>query len=110
MFRCSIARLWPARLERHANGPRVYLLGRRIHEFQLGLALLLLAALTVATWAGPVWLTAGSEAAGGAWLVIKDWPDLFPSTRDTARWRFGVHRPPRMPWHARRPRKELPQC
>jgi hypothetical protein len=106
MIRCSIARLGrlsPARLDRHPNGPRVYLLGRRIHEFQLGLLFLLLATLTVATGTGPVWLAAGSEAAGGAWLVIKDWPDLFPSTRDTACWRFGIHRPPLMPWQARRP-------
>lgn len=104
MLRCSIETLRglsPARLERHANGPRVYVLGRRIHEFHLGVVFLLLAAVTFATGTGPVWLAASSEAAGGAWLVIKDWPDLFPSTRDTACWRFGVHRPPRMPWQAR---------
>jgi len=33
-------------LERHANGPRVHVLGRRIHEYQLGLGLLVVAAVT----------------------------------------------------------------
>jgi lysyl-tRNA synthetase class 2 len=30
-----------------------------------------------------------------AWLVVKDWHDLFPSRRDTAAWRIAPHRPPR---------------
>ena len=85
-------------LERHANGPRVYVLGRRIHEYQLGLSLLLIAAVTNGVPAGPFWLPTGLEAASGLWLVVKDWPDLFPATRDTACWRFGIHRPPKLPW------------
>jgi lysyl-tRNA synthetase class 2 len=31
-------------------------------------------------------------AAAGAWMVVKDWRDLFVSSRDTACWRLGVHR------------------
>ncbi len=31
----------------------------------------------------------------GAWLVWKDWHDLFPHTRDSTAWRLGVHRAPR---------------
>ena len=87
------------RLERHANGPRVHVLGHRIHEFQLGFGLLLAAAATAIVW--PLW-SVGIEAAGGFWLVVKDWPDLFPSTRDTACWRMGIHRPPAAPWRTRR--------
>ena len=27
-----------------------------------------------------------------AWMMAKDWPDFFPSRRDTYAWRVGVHR------------------
>jgi len=78
------------RVERHRHGPRVYLLGHRVHECAVGLALLL-AALGVAL-AGIVSRAHGAEAAVVAsWLVIKDWRDLFPSKRDTAAWRIGIH-------------------
>jgi hypothetical protein len=30
----------------------------------------------------------------GAYLVVKDWPDLFPATRDKASWSWGLHRLP----------------
>jgi hypothetical protein len=109
MIRFSIAiphRLSLVRIERHANGPRVYVLGGRVHEFELGFALLLGAIVAAAMGAEPLWLSGGCQGASGAWLVIKDWPDLFPSTRDTACWRFGIHRPPLMPWHAQRPSTE----
>ena len=26
------------------------------------------------------------------WMMIKDWPDFFPSRRDTYSWRVGLHR------------------
>jgi hypothetical protein len=87
-------------LERHANGPRVYLLGRRVHEYHLGAWLLVAAAITGGVQAGPFWLETGLEAASGFWLIVKDWPDLFPATRDTASWRVGIHRPPSLPWDA----------
>jgi lysyl-tRNA synthetase, class II len=80
------------RLERHALGPRVYIFGLRIHEYQLGLVLLvgaLVAALTDALPADPWGLVL---FAVGAWLFVKDWRDVFASTRDTASWQLGVHR------------------
>jgi hypothetical protein len=83
------------RLERHALGPRVYLLGRRIHEFALGFAILgvLMAGGIVDVWD----LTRRVEfvSAFGSWLVIKDWRDLIPSKRNTAAWSFLPHREPR---------------
>jgi hypothetical protein len=83
------------RIERHELGPRIYLLGRRIHEFALGFAVL---GLLVAFGLTDHWeLTKRFDAAlaVGAWLVVKDWRDLFPSKRNTARWSLLPHRPPR---------------
>ena len=70
------------RIERHRLGPRVHVLGRRVHEYQVGLAIL--AARPMSRWTVLLGLS----------LVVKDWPDLFPSTRDRASWRLGVHRLP----------------
>lgn len=79
------------RIERHRYGPRVYLLGHRVHECVVGLALLV--AALGATFAGVLSPAHGAEAAVVAsWLVIKDWRDLFASKRDTATWRLGIHR------------------
>jgi hypothetical protein len=91
------------RLERHTNGPRVYVLGKRIHEYQLGLSIVAGALVALALPAGTPWLETGLPGAGGLWLVVKDWPDLFPATRDTACWSWGVHRPPFKPWRRRAP-------
>ena len=79
-------------LERHALGPRVHVLGVRVHEWHLGIAGLLAAGLTIALGAGPV--PALLLAAVSAWLVVKDWRDLHPATRDTASWARGIHRLP----------------
>jgi lysyl-tRNA synthetase, class II len=82
------------RVERHALGPRVYVAGRRVHEWHLGagiLAALVAAALAGALTGGVGWYFA---ATGGAWLVAKDWRDLTRSGRDTAAWRIGFHRRP----------------
>lgn len=82
------------RVERHELGPRVFVLGRRVHEYQAGIPLL---ALTpAASLAGSILCSLG-VALLGAWLVVKDWPDLFPATRDRASWRLGVHRLPKKP-------------
>jgi hypothetical protein len=83
------------RLERHVLGPRVYLCGLRIHEFALGLGLLAL--LFVGGFAEFWELTRRTESAAvvGAWLVGKDWRDLFPSKRNTAAWGLLLHRVPR---------------
>jgi len=80
------------RLERHPFGPRVYLLRRRIHEYHLGLAVLL--ALAVGSFFGVVdfGLATALAVVVGVWLVAKDWRDLVPSKRDSASWQMGLHR------------------
>ena len=83
------------RLERHPLGPRVYVLGLRIHEFALGFAVL---AVLVAGGVAELWgISHPTEAATlmGSWLVAKDWRDLFPSRRNTARWSLLPHRVPK---------------
>jgi hypothetical protein len=83
------------RLERHRLGPRVYILGVRVHEFALGFAIL---GLLLAGGVADVWdLTRRTEIATvfGVWLVGKDWRDLFPSKRNTAAWSPLPHRVPR---------------
>ncbi len=80
------------RVERHELGPRVYVLGQRIHEFALGFAEL--ASVLAMGRSGHWELTRRFDAATtvGAWLVIKDWRDLFPSKRNTAAWSLLPHR------------------
>jgi hypothetical protein len=83
------------RLERHRLGPRIFVCGLRIHEFTLGFAVLgalLVGGLTDAWELSRA--TMGATAAG-SWLVIKDWRDLFPSTRNTASWSLLPHRVPK---------------
>ncbi len=82
----------PIALQRHPQGPRVFVLGRRIHEYVLGGVILCL--VLAAHLAG---LGRHSEVpivatALGLWLVAKDWRDIFPSKRDTASWGLGIHR------------------
>jgi hypothetical protein len=83
------------RLERHRLGPRVYVLGLRIHEFALGFAVI--GVLLIGGWAELWDLTRRTEgvAVFGTWLVAKDWRDLFPSKRNTASWSLLPHRVPR---------------
>ena len=86
-------------IERHQLGPRVYVCGRRIHEYHFGCATFALAPVAAVGGGAPrlLWATVLTAliALTGLWLVIKDWPDLRPSTRDTASWRLGIHRLPR---------------
>jgi len=92
------------RLERHPSGPRVHVLGRRIHEYHLGLSV-----AVVATTVGAL----GKDRAAlllflaAGWLVLKDWRDLFPALRDTASWRLWIHRVP-APLRERRRFERLP--
>ena len=79
-------------LERHALGPRVHVFGVRVHEWHLGLAGLAGAALAAALGSGRV--PVALLALVSAWLVVKDWRDLHPATRDTASWARGIHRLP----------------
>jgi lysyl-tRNA synthetase class 2 len=71
----------------------VYVLGRRVHEWHLGvgvLALLGVLDLERALHGGPVEYLL---AFVGVWAIVKDWRDLTPRRRDTAAWRIGLHRP-----------------
>jgi lysyl-tRNA synthetase, class II len=80
------------RIERHPFGPRVYVLGARVHEWHLGAALLL--GFCAATFAHRVdgdGRIAVVALLAGIWLVAKDWRDLLPSQRDTAAWCLGLH-------------------
>ncbi len=83
------------RIERHKQGPRVYLIGRRIHECHAGLVLLALALiLRIAHVHGahsPTWIVIGI-AAIGTWMTVKDARDFVPRWRDTASWSMGLHR------------------
>ncbi len=93
------------RLERHLSGPRVHVLGRRIHEYHLGLALAM-AATTIGALGKDRAALFLFLAAG--WLVLKDWRDIFPALRDTACWRLWIHRLP-APLRERRRFERLPQ-
>ena len=79
------------RITRHELGPRCFVLGRRIHEWHAGLALLALAAAIAAAELGRASVIVGVV---GAWLVAKDFNDLMPSRRDSTAWSLGLHRPP----------------
>jgi lysyl-tRNA synthetase class 2 len=79
-------------LERHELGPRLHVVGRRVHECHVGLVLAGMALLCLmASGAHVLTLTL---ALVSAWLLVKDWRDLHPATRDTAAWSVGLHRRP----------------
>ena len=78
-----------AHVERHPQGPRTYLLGRRVHECHLGIAVAATGA-GAALWFPARW--APIAIALGLYMLVKDARDLVPSTRDTGAWRIGVHR------------------
>ncbi len=79
------------RICKHRLGPRVYVMGARVHEWHLGAALLLALAAGVVADRIDESLPAGLLGVTGIWLIAKDWRDLSPSRRDTAAWRLGVH-------------------
>ena len=79
------------RLDRHPLGPRVYVLGTRVHEWQLGAALLVALLAGGLTDRLDLSLATGLATFAGVWLVAKDWRDLVPSQRDTTEWRLGLH-------------------
>ena len=89
------------RVEQHQLGPRVFILGMRVHEVLIGLVLLgVTTVLWFGRWAPPPVVIALGLFSG--WLIAKDWRDVFPSLRDTAGWRLGIHRRIR-PLRPRRP-------
>jgi hypothetical protein len=82
------------RIERHSLGPRLHLLGRRVHEYHVGFAVLAGSPAAAADASPHLSLGKVIVAIVGLWLVVKDWPDLFKATRDKASWRLGLHRLP----------------
>ena len=80
------------RLHRHRLGPRIYVLGLRIHEWHIGLVLV--AGIAIGRTAGLWHFSPIPAVIGGVgiWLIAKDWHDIVPSRRDTAAWRLGLHR------------------
>jgi len=68
-------------------------LGARIHEWHLGVALLFLLAVGGLFHRVGDGLGTGVAAVAGVWLVLKDWRDLSPTHRDTTAWRLGLHVP-----------------
>jgi lysyl-tRNA synthetase class 2 len=82
------------RVEHHPLGPRLHVLGRRLHECHVGLAV---AVVVVALAHAGALLPAAALGVVASWLVAKDWRDLHPATRDTAAWSLGLHRRPDAP-------------
>jgi len=79
-------------IRRHPLGPRVYVAGVRVHECFAGVVAtvaLLAVEVTDHTTHRPFEAMVGVVAT---WMMAKDWPDFFPSRRDTYTWRVGVHR------------------
>ncbi len=79
------------RIDRHRLGPRVYVLGARVHEWHVGVAVLLSLGMAAAFGELDRNVASGAALAIGVWLVAKDWHDLVPSRRDQASWRLGLH-------------------
>jgi hypothetical protein len=79
-------------VRRHPLGPRVYIAGFRVHECWAGLVAVIVIALAgIADRPGPHPLDAAVGVVA-VWMMAKDWPDFFPSRRDTYSWRMGLHR------------------
>jgi hypothetical protein len=79
-------------VRRHPLGPRVYVVGLRVHECWAGLAAtFVVAAGWMTDRSGPAAVDAATLLVA-AWMMLKDWPDFFPSRRDTYSWRVGFHR------------------
>ncbi len=84
------------RIEQHALGPRVFIFGRRIHEWHLGVGILLVLGVLDLTDVLTGGLAAYAIALVGLWAIAKDWRDITPHRRDTASWTLGLHRPPKL--------------
>jgi lysyl-tRNA synthetase, class II len=81
------------RIDRHELGPRLYVLGHRIHECHAGLVLIGAAAVLAVDARGHPGPAAVCLVVG-TWLLWKDWRDLSPRLRDKSAWSPGRHRPP----------------
>src|SRR5690349_187329 len=70
------------RVEQHPLGPRVYILGQRVHEVALGIVMLVALGVGLGVDLLRPTLGVGAIAGVGAWLIAKDWRDLFPRWRN----------------------------
>ncbi len=79
-------------IRQHELGPRVYVGGLRVHECWAGLFTVGL--VMVAELSDHVMFPrlAALACIVAIWMMAKDWPDFFPSRRDTYSWRLGLHR------------------
>ena len=80
------------RIRRHPLGPRVYVAGVRVHECFAGLAATTAVLAAEATHHRGHRHVEAAVSVVAAWMMAKDWPDFFPSRRDTYSWRVGLHR------------------
>src|SRR4051794_41903326 len=85
------------RLDRHPLGPRVYVLGTRVHEWHLGAAVLLALLVGALTDRLDPSLGRGDPALAGASLVAQESGRATPAQRDTDEWPPRLARPPRPP-------------
>src|SRR5205814_1034538 len=60
------------RVERHAHGPRLYLAGRRVHEWHLGALLLAAGGLALTIAHRGLSAPTGLLLLVGGWMVVKD--------------------------------------
>lgn len=79
-------------VRRHPLGPRVYVAGLRVHECWAGLVAVIAIALMAATDRTGPHVFDAAVCVVAVWMMAKDWPDFFPSRRDTYSWRMGLHR------------------
>jgi hypothetical protein len=79
-------------IRQHRLGPRVYIGGLRVHECWAGLGTIAIVTSAQISDHQPYPRLATVAAVIATWMMIKDWPDFFPSRRDTYSWRVGLHR------------------
>jgi lysyl-tRNA synthetase, class II len=87
-------RISPIHVERHELGPRLFVFGRRVHEWTVGAALVATLGALLATDVLALGEATVALLGLGLWLFVKDRHDLLPSRRDRCAWSWGSHRRP----------------
>src|SRR4051812_50038782 len=80
------------RLDRHPLGPRVYVLGTRVHEWHLGAAVLLALLVGALTDRLDLFLASGVAGFARALVVAEDLRGVTPAPRGTTEGRAGPSR------------------
>lgn len=70
----------------------MYVAGIRVHECWAGLAATAILVGAMMTDHIHHRRFDGMVGVVAVWMMAKDWPDFFPSRRDTYAWRVGLHR------------------